>query len=58
MYELEYYIYGAGYGPTNETLGTFIRELFGQERPKALPADPQFHTIVLEETARLKEHNT
>ena len=30
MYELEYYIYHAGYGPTNETLGKFIRELFGQ----------------------------
>src|SRR5271165_6951432 len=33
MYELEYYIYGAGYGPTNETLGKFIRELFGQVAP-------------------------
>jgi serine/threonine-protein kinase len=54
MYELEFYIYGAGYGPTNETLGKFIRELFGQEVPKALPEDPQFKTLVLEETARLK----
>jgi serine/threonine-protein kinase len=58
MYELEYYIYGAGYGPTNETLGKFIRELFGQESPKPLPPDPQFKTIVLEEPARLKEQNT
>ena len=33
MYDLEYYIYHAGYGPTNETLGKFIRELFGQEIP-------------------------
>jgi serine/threonine-protein kinase len=57
MYELEFYIYGAGYGPTNETLGKYIRELFGQEAPKALPEDPQFKTIVLEETARLKEHD-
>ena len=57
LYELEYYIYGAGYGPTNETLGKFIRELFGQEPPKALPADPQFKTIVLEETARLKDQH-
>lgn len=56
MYELEYYIYGAGYGPTNETLGKFIRELFGEEPAKAV--DSQFKTIVLEETARLKEHNT
>ena len=31
MYDLEYYIYHAGYGPTNETLGKFIRELFGQD---------------------------
>jgi serine/threonine-protein kinase len=55
MYDLEYYIYGAGYGPTNETLGKFIRELFGQDLPKEVPEDPQFKTIVLEETARLKE---
>jgi serine/threonine-protein kinase len=53
MYELEYYIYGAGYGPTNETLGKFIRELFGQE---PAPVDSHFKTIVFEETARLKEH--
>src|SRR3954468_7197133 len=30
LYELEHYIYNKGYGPTNETLGRFIRELFGQ----------------------------
>src|SRR6266568_5463978 len=30
LYELEHYIYHTGYGPTNETLGRFIRELFGQ----------------------------
>src|SRR5262245_32188191 len=30
MTALEYYIYHSGYGPTNETLGKFIRELFGQ----------------------------
>ena len=55
MYDLEFYIYGTGYGPTNETLGKFIRELFGQEAPKPLPADPQFKTILLEETARLNK---
>ena len=33
MYDLEFYIYGAGYGPTNETLGKYIREFFGQEPP-------------------------
>src|SRR5690349_20452649 len=30
LYDLEHYIYHSGYGPTNETLGRFIRELFGQ----------------------------
>src|SRR6202167_5856735 len=30
LYDLEYFIYHKGYGPTNETLGKFIRELFGQ----------------------------
>ena len=35
MYDLEHYIYHAGYGPTNETLGKYIRELFGQTRPAA-----------------------
>jgi len=33
MVDLEYYIYGAGYGPTNETLGRFMRELYGQAVP-------------------------
>jgi len=33
MYDLEYYIYHSGYGPTNETLGKYIRELFGRPRP-------------------------
>ena len=36
MYDLEYYIYHDGYGPTNETLGKFIRELFGQDAPEPL----------------------
>jgi serine/threonine-protein kinase len=33
LYKLEHYIYHQGYGPTNETLGKFIRELFGQTVP-------------------------
>jgi serine/threonine-protein kinase len=33
LYDLEHYIYHSGYGPTNETLGKFIRELFGQAVP-------------------------
>jgi serine/threonine-protein kinase len=28
LYDLEHYIYHSGYGPTNETMGRFIRELF------------------------------
>ena len=28
MKALEYQIYGKGYGPTNETIGKFMRELF------------------------------
>ena len=54
MYELEYYIYGAGYGPTNETMGKFIRELFGQEPTQTQAADPRGRTLMLEESARLK----
>jgi serine/threonine-protein kinase len=30
LYDLEHYIYHSGYGPTNETLGKYIRDLFGQ----------------------------
>jgi eukaryotic-like serine/threonine-protein kinase len=50
--ELEYYIYGSGYGPTNETLGKYIRELFGQEAPKPVTAAPHEHTIVIDDTTR------
>jgi len=28
LYELEHYIYHAGYGPTNETLGKYVRDLY------------------------------
>jgi eukaryotic-like serine/threonine-protein kinase len=53
MYDLEYYIYHGGYGPTNETLGKFIRGLFGLAAPVA--EDARDKTIALEETARLRE---
>ncbi|MEO6036271.1 MAG: serine/threonine-protein kinase [Verrucomicrobiota bacterium] len=33
LYDLEHYIYHKGYGPTNETLGRYIRALFGQDVP-------------------------
>jgi len=35
LYDLEHYIYHSGYGPTNETLGKYIRELFSQTVPSA-----------------------
>jgi serine/threonine-protein kinase len=37
LYDLEHYIYHSGYGPTNETLGRYIRELFGQGVPVSVP---------------------
>ena len=55
MYDLEYHIYHGGYGPTNETLGKFIRELFGQDDPRTVAEEKRAKTAVLEETARLKQ---
>ncbi len=54
LYDLEHYIYHKGYGPTNETLGRFIRELFGQT-----PLLPQRkgETALLEKSAVLKGSN-
>ena len=51
LYELEYYIYHGGYGPTNETLGKFTRELFGQGVP-AVPA-ARSSTDLMEHTIRI-----
>jgi len=50
LYDLEYYIYHKGYGPTNETLGKFIRELFGQTGPQAI-SDAKGHTTLMERSA-------
>ncbi len=44
LYELEHYIYHSGYGPTNETLGRFIRELFGQAVPSAAVSEKRSTT--------------
>ena len=52
MIALEYYIYRAGYGPTNETLGRFIRELFGQHIP-VTEAIARGGTQVIEHAARI-----
>ena len=47
LYDLEHYIYHSGYGPTTETLGKFMRELYGpatppasHSRPAAAPIEP------------------
>jgi serine/threonine-protein kinase len=45
LYDLEYYIYHKGYGPTNETLGKYMREIFGQTVPNA---EDKGHTTVVE----------
>jgi serine/threonine-protein kinase len=49
LYDLEHYIYHSGYGPTNETLGKFIRELFGQ----TVPAPAKSATTIQERTDRI-----
>ena len=52
LYDLEYCIYHKGYGPTNETLGKFMRELYRPDSPpKTVIARGNTH--VLERTARL-----
>lgn len=54
LYELEHYIYHTGYGPTNETLGKYIRELFGQNATiPAVVSDLRNTTQILEHTVRL-----
>jgi serine/threonine-protein kinase len=49
LYELEHYIYHSGYGPTTETLGKFIRELFGCNEPAPVRENPG-STILLDRT--------
>jgi len=53
LYDLEYYIYHQGYGPTNETLGKFMRELFGQKIPGPVEKGG---TTVLERSTLPKPH--
>ncbi|MDB6056753.1 MAG: Serine/threonine protein kinase, partial [Verrucomicrobiales bacterium] len=60
-YDLEYYIYHKGYGPTNETLGKFIRELFGeskhldQQQNKPLPPLEEASTLRLKKLKAQEE---
>lgn len=51
LYDLEHYIYHSGYGPTNETLGKFMRELFGQTAPSETQSKGA--TQVLDRTERM-----
>jgi serine/threonine-protein kinase len=37
MTELELYLYSDGYGPTNEKLGVYIKELFSVRDPSPAP---------------------
>jgi len=53
LYDLEHYIYHAGYGPTNETLGRYIRELFGQDVPAR--AENKGQTTVMKNPALQSE---
>jgi serine/threonine-protein kinase len=51
LYDLEHYIYHSGYGPTNETLGKYIRELFDQAMPSAVVSPAPGGSQVLEPCA-------
>lgn len=50
LYDLEHYIYHSGYGPTNETLGRYIRDLFNQS-PASAASQAQGNTELLNATA-------
>src|SRR5215472_2933042 len=52
LYDLEHYIYHSGYGPTNETLGKYIRELFEQTTPPTAGSSTRSTTEFLEEARR------
>ena len=51
LFELEHYIYHSGYGPTNETLGKVIRDLFGAS-VSAGPGEAKGSTQLLERVSR------
>jgi serine/threonine-protein kinase len=57
LYALEHYMYHSGYGPTNETLGKFMRELFGQNLPTQT-LQTGGNTSRLENTARIHPTKT
>jgi serine/threonine-protein kinase len=57
LYELEHYIYHSGYGPTNETLGKFIRELF-EHSGDTIPDEPDSSAILLDRTGQAPSPGT
>jgi len=48
---LEYHIYHKGLGPTNETLGAYVRQLFGQVTPERVAAS-RGETLILHRPLR------
>src|SRR5436190_9964413 len=52
LYDLEHYIYHSGYGPTNETLGRYIRELFGQSAGPQFAHSTKGNTLILDPASR------
>lgn len=52
LYDLEHFIYNKGYGPTNETLGRYIRDLFGQISAETIN-DAKGSTVVVGRTPRV-----
>jgi serine/threonine-protein kinase len=56
LYDLEHYIYHSGYGPTNETMGRLIREVFGTD-PARASADAKGSTQLIERAARSTRHH-
>ena len=52
LHDLEHFIYHKGYGPTNETLGRFMRELFGSS-PGQAKSDAKGSTHIMERSARV-----
>ncbi len=51
LFDLEHFIYHKGYGPTNETLGKFIRDLFKDELSPRRRA-PRGETMKLDSSTR------
>lgn len=49
LYDLEHYIYHSGYGPTNETLGRMMRELYSDLPGESM--DPKGGTRLIERPA-------